>query len=596
MSFRAIAVDYDGTITLDSRPSEDLLLALREARGAGVKILLVTGRILAELSSVFPEAFSTFDAIVAENGAILWSEAAGSRPIAPPVPPALVDALRARDVFVRRGDVLLATEAHHDIVALQAIARLGLDCQLVRNRGALMILPAGVSKGRGALEALGDLGISQHNTVAIGDAENDHSLLEACEIGVAVGNAVPALKAHADIVLAEPDGIGVARFVRQVVSGSLPTTTPSRWRIPIGTRADGTSVTLPGSGINVLIVGASGSGKSFLAGLIAERLLQLGYSACVFDPEGDHTHIGHLRGTVTLGGTEGAPPPTQLGRLLRRRYGGLVIDLSLMGDDERGAYTRSALEDLARCRAETGLPHWVFLDEAHVALSEGVDLSKVIGGGDKGFCFITYHPAELARIVLDGSDVVFFMPHSEDLAQSLLARTATNDPGYESVLAMVSGLHQGQAVLARVNGHVQGEIVTLGRRRSRHVRHQHKYVHGYLPPRHQFLFRDDDRATGRVAANLEDFFRELRLAPGAVLEHHARANDFSRWIAEALQDPVLAAAVRQIERSATDNEAMRKAMLEVVGRRYAEGEEKDGTGSTAPSPDAELSAPPSPAA
>ena len=38
----------------------------------------------------------------------------------------------------------------------------------------------GVSKGSGLFGGLGDLGISHHNTIAIGDAENDHSLLEAC--------------------------------------------------------------------------------------------------------------------------------------------------------------------------------------------------------------------------------------------------------------------------------------------------------------------------------------------------------------------------------------------------------------------------------
>ena len=62
-----------------------------------------------------------------------------------------------------------------------------------------MILPAGVTKGSGLLEALGELGLSQHNTIGVGDAENDHSLLEVCEIGVAVANAVDAIRAHADV-------------------------------------------------------------------------------------------------------------------------------------------------------------------------------------------------------------------------------------------------------------------------------------------------------------------------------------------------------------------------------------------------------------
>jgi hydroxymethylpyrimidine pyrophosphatase-like HAD family hydrolase len=571
--FRAIAVDYDGTITQDSRPGSEVLSALGEARSAGIKLLLVTGRILAELFFVFPEVGSTFDIIVAENGAVLWSEANGSRALAPPVAVALREALKARDVFAQRGDVLLTTEGRHAAVTLEEIARLGLECQLVRNRGALMILPAGVSKGSGVLEALGELGISQHNTVGIGDAENDHSLLEACEVGVAVGNAIPALKTHADIVLAEPDGMGVTLFVRGLVNGTLPATVPNRWRVSMGTRADGSSVTLPGSGINVLIVGVSGSGKSFLAGLLAEKVMQLGYSACVLDPEGDHTPIGRLRGTVTLGGSESIPPPAQLGRLLHRRYGGVVVDLSLLHEDERAAYTRSALEVLAHCRAATGLPHWVFLDEAHVALGESCDVGRVLELAEKGYCFITYHPAELARIVLDGSDVVLLLPRSEALARTLLARGPTIDPAVEGVIAMVSGLHQGQAVLARVNGAVRAEIVTLGRRQSRHVRHRNKYAHGHLPPRRQFHFRDGNGVTGRCAANLEDFYRELRLAPPGVLEHHARGGDFSRWIEEVLGDRTLAANVRRVERATPSPNALRSAILDALELRYAEEEE-----------------------
>jgi hydroxymethylpyrimidine pyrophosphatase-like HAD family hydrolase len=37
------------------------------------------------------------------------------------------------------------------------------------------------------VEALGDLGLSAHNAIAIGDAENDHALIEVAEVGVAVG-------------------------------------------------------------------------------------------------------------------------------------------------------------------------------------------------------------------------------------------------------------------------------------------------------------------------------------------------------------------------------------------------------------------------
>jgi hypothetical protein len=218
--FRAIALDYDGTLTSRERPSEEVLAVLRETRVAGIKLLLVTGRVLSELRRVFPEVDEYFDAIVAENGAVAWSESGGLRLLVPPVSRELEAALIARNVPMRRGEVLFAMDASYDGSALEEITRLGLDCQLVRNRGALMILPAGVSKGTGLSEALGELGISHHSTVGFGDAENDHALLEACEIGVAVANAIPALKRHADVVLSEPNGVGITHFCETRFAGS----------------------------------------------------------------------------------------------------------------------------------------------------------------------------------------------------------------------------------------------------------------------------------------------------------------------------------------------------------------------------------------
>ena len=90
------------------------------------------------------------------------------------------------------------------------IRELGLELQVIFNKGAVMVLPAGVNKASGlAAVALEELGLSAHNAVAIGDAENDHALLEMVECSAAVANAVPKLKAKADIVTRGERGAGV---------------------------------------------------------------------------------------------------------------------------------------------------------------------------------------------------------------------------------------------------------------------------------------------------------------------------------------------------------------------------------------------------
>ena len=60
---------------------------------------------------------------------------------------------------------------------LDTIRDLGLELQVIFNKGAVMVLPAGVNKASGLAAALADLGLSPHNVVGVGDAENDHAFL-----------------------------------------------------------------------------------------------------------------------------------------------------------------------------------------------------------------------------------------------------------------------------------------------------------------------------------------------------------------------------------------------------------------------------------
>jgi len=86
-----------------------------------------------------------------------------------------------------------------------------------------MILPAGVTKGTGLLAALDELGLSPHNAIAAGDAENDPALLQAAEVGAAVASAVPSLAAHAHLRLGSRNGSGVAELLTgPLLNGEVP--------------------------------------------------------------------------------------------------------------------------------------------------------------------------------------------------------------------------------------------------------------------------------------------------------------------------------------------------------------------------------------
>ena len=325
--FRAVAVDYDGTLA-EGPVGADTLAAVDEARALGLRVILVTGRIMDELKAVFPDVADHVDTVVAENGAVVFGPL-GVRQLAKPVAPVVTAALTDRGIAHRCGRVLVACGALDEPAVLEVIRTSGLECRLVRNRAELMVLPAGVTKGSGLLEALAELGLSHHNTVGVGDAENDHSMLEECEIGVAVSNAVDAIRTHADVILDRPDGQGVADLLRGPVLAGRAHVHPRRWQITLGTDELGRAVTLPASQLNVAVCGGTGDGKSYLAGLICEQLVELDYSLVVFDPEGDHVGLGELRGVIVTGGHDRRlADPAEVVRLLRHRYATVVVDLS----------------------------------------------------------------------------------------------------------------------------------------------------------------------------------------------------------------------------------------------------------------------------
>jgi hydroxymethylpyrimidine pyrophosphatase-like HAD family hydrolase len=222
MRYLALASDYDGTLADHGTARSGSIAALRRLADSGRKLILVTGRLLDELRDVFPE-HEIFHRIVAENGGLLYNPSTReSRPLGEPPTAGFIAALRQAGVDpLVVGASMVATVQPHDVAVLKAIRDLGLARQVIYNREAVMILPSGVNKGTGLLAVLSELGISPHNTVGVGDAENDRALLDACGCGVAVGNAIASLKECADLVTSEPDGKGVEQLIARMLSDDL---------------------------------------------------------------------------------------------------------------------------------------------------------------------------------------------------------------------------------------------------------------------------------------------------------------------------------------------------------------------------------------
>ncbi len=71
--FRAVALDLDGTLTSRGDLSAEAPDAIDEVRRDGVVVILVSGRIAAELQAEFPQIADHGDASVLENGRLQLS-------------------------------------------------------------------------------------------------------------------------------------------------------------------------------------------------------------------------------------------------------------------------------------------------------------------------------------------------------------------------------------------------------------------------------------------------------------------------------------------------------------------------------------------
>jgi hydroxymethylpyrimidine pyrophosphatase-like HAD family hydrolase len=130
------------------------------------------------------------------------------------------------------GRAIVATFRPNETIVLDVIRELGLELQVIFNKDAVMVLPSGVNKATGLKVALKKIGVPSREVVAVGDAENDHTFLTMCGCGVAVDNAVPALKKHADVVTKGARGQGVMELIERILNDDLP---PARTQ-PSGTQ------------------------------------------------------------------------------------------------------------------------------------------------------------------------------------------------------------------------------------------------------------------------------------------------------------------------------------------------------------------------
>jgi hypothetical protein len=462
------------------------------------------------------------------------------------------------------GKVIVATHEPHEVAVLRAIHDLGLELQVIFNRGAVMVLPTGVNKATGLSVALAHLKLSPHNVVAVGDGENDHALLSLCQCGVAVANAVPTMKSQADWVTKSEDGAGVAELVERILEEDLAGLAPKleRHDLPIGVDEDGREVRLPAYGASILIAGSSGGGKSTFATSLLEQMEDSGAQYCVVDPEGDYAEH---QGAVVIGGVHNPPDAEQVLRVLDHLGHNVIINLLSLGMKDRQAFLDLLRPRLRALRARTGRPHWLLLDEVHHVLP--ADRGDVPFATEElsGLIMVTVDPRHVSTLALQAAQGIFAIGASpEQTLGHFVQALGVPHPGLPR-----RPPGTGEAIVWWRQPAQPPFCLHTRRPRVEGRRHRRKYAAGALDSDKSFYFRGPQGRLKLRAQNLMIFLQEAEGVDDETWTYHLRRGDYSRWFRDVIRDADLAEAVSEVEQGRETPDETRRLVRVAVEERYA---------------------------
>ncbi len=209
--------------------------------------------------------------------------------------------------------------------------------------------------------------MSPHEVVGVGDAENDHAFLSICGCAVAVANALPALKQHADIVTTEDHGRGAEELIKRLLDNDLRDVQAkiTRHHVMLG-HAAGAEVRLAAADGNLMIVGEDKIVKTSLVRRFMESLRDQSYQFCVVGGAGD---FAASASAVTVGNVKRDLALDETLQLLKKPEINVALDLKDVVLAERPGYLLALLARLEQMRQQVGRPHWIVVNDADQLLA-----------------------------------------------------------------------------------------------------------------------------------------------------------------------------------------------------------------------------------
>lgn len=558
MRFHILASDYDGTLAHHERVSEVTLEKLEHLKRSNRKLVLVTGRELPDLERVFPE-YGIFDHIVAENGALLYTPSNGNEELLGPAPDeAFVNALKAKGVApISVGKVIVATWEPHQNTVLDVIKDHGIERQVIFNKGAVMILPPGINKATGLQTLLQRLNYSEHNVVAIGDAENDSAMMQVVECAVAVNNALPALKDASDHVTVGDHGKGVMEIIDALVDDDLTAIIAKQTRndIVLGKYDDEKEFSLKPYRPAILLTGSSGGGKSTLTVAIAESLAQKKYQYCLIDPEGDYLEMPD---TVIIGNEKNVPALEEIIELLKNPKQNLVVCIMSIPLSDRPAFFADFLLAFMQLKKDYGHPHWLLIDEAHhVAPST---IKTTLPEGLDNFLLISVAVGEIDPSLVDKVSTVIVV--GEDSVEPLEKFCNVRDIEKPK---NIPPIQHSEACIYNVDTAETPRKIKYNPPTQLQQRHKRKYAHGEMGE-DSFIFTGKENKLNLKANNLAMFTHLAEGIDDDTWIYHLRRKDFRNWFESSVNDEELAAA--SVEAENKNAAESKKIILDYIRQKY----------------------------
>ena len=564
MRYHILAADYDGTIALHGKVTEETVEALKRLKASERKLILVTGRELDELKEIFPQ-YTLFDLIVAENGALIYDPSTMKEYLLGEKPPeSFIEELKKENISpLSVGRVIVATWEPHQATVLEAIKHAGIEHQVIFNKGAVMVLPPGINKASGLQTALQQMKFSFHNLVAVGDAENDNAMLQIAECSVAVANALQAVKEQASFVTKGDHGAGVSELIDYLLENDFEEADKylQKYYLPLGKDKAGNDYKISPYRDGILLVGTSGGGKSTLTTAFLESLIAAKYQFCLIDPEGDYLDFPD---TVIVGDAEHEPVTNEIITLLENPEQNVVVCLLSIALDKRPAFFNSLLHELIDLRNRKGHPHWLILDEAnHMLPSETEPSFFNIPDNLKNFWLITTEPIRINSSITNLVDTLIVVGE----------KTTEKVKQYASIKSLSFGpfneinLDKGEAIVWE-NGNKQSPVVishsTPKQLTKRHIK---KYATGNMDY-NEFYFKGPEGKLNLRAYNVVVF---MQLAEGVDNEtwmFHLKRHDYSEWFKNALHDDELADQAQEIENKSNDPKQSKDEILKLIAQKY----------------------------